>query len=80
VSGKPVNANGFPRCEGFGDQEGRCVNAAVTPARIWCWPCEDKRRAHITEQMRGITQRSEEEAEARRAGASSPDEGSGGCL
>lgn len=41
--------NDFPRCIGFGDMEGECAYAAMTPGRLYCAPCEDARRTHVND-------------------------------
>ncbi len=42
-------------CIGFGEQEGRCQNIAGTPwTPLWCGPCDEARRAHISRQLENI--------------------------
>lgn len=42
-------------CIGFGEREGKCENEAGTPwTDLWCLPCDEARRAHITNRLRAI--------------------------
>lgn len=44
----------FPRCIGFGDQEGICAYSATTPGGLYCALCEAARRTHVEARMREI--------------------------